>query len=600
MLAPGALVLFMLLPGLAAFAQQTPLKTFELERLDLNPGAEGSLVVGMGELLEAGQFRLSAVGHYSYRPLMLFRQGRAEAVVGGRSTMHVSAAYAVMNRLQVGFQLPVVMSQSLGPGASDPDVPKSFLLGTPTVGVRVGLLAQDSQGGFDVAVGGDVGLNVGNEAAYTRDDGLRYLPRVMVGRRFGAFRAALDAGLMIRPGGRVTQVGSSVQDELGNELRIGAALVSTGRRMRWELNVRGMVALSQQPSSVELMPGVRYLVNPSLEVFALAGVGVGKTPGTPLFRLLAGGSFGNVTPRRGPGESSVRCELGLSLSPEECPDKDDDGDGVRNIDDRCPVVPGTPERKGCPPQDSDGDGIEDMLDGCPTQPGPAANQGCPVLDDDVDGVKNDDDSCPSEPGPVENRGCPVKDRDKDNIPNDDDACPDEPGPIERQGCPEEDTDKDNVPNRADTCVDQPGSEGNLGCPEHETPLVAITPKQLELRGKVYFEASQARIQQRSFSVLDWVARALREHPEIPKVVVGAHTDDRGFADENRRLSQQRAEMVRRYLLDKGVAPERIEARGYGPDRPIDSNATSIGRENNRRVDLFIIREGDVSTQEPRR
>ncbi|HEX5745917.1 MAG TPA: OmpA family protein [Archangium sp.] len=597
-LALGALVLFLLLPGIAAFAQTTAFKPFELERLDLNPGAEGSLVVGTGELLEPGHFRLSAVGHYAHRPLMLFRQGKPEEAVSGRGTMHVSAAYALMNWLQVGVQLPVVLLQNLGPGAPDPDAPKSFLLGTPTVGVRLGLLTQDAQGGFDVAVGGDVGLNVGNEAAYARDDGLRYLPRVMVGRRFGAFRTALDAGVMIRPGGRITDAGSEIQDQLGNELRIGAALVSTGRRMRWEVNVRGMVALSKQPSSVELMPGVRYLVNPSLEVFALAGVGVGKTPGTPLFRVLAGGSFGNVMPRRGPGESSVRCELGLSVSAEECPDMDSDKDGVLNISDMCPTEQGTPDRKGCPPRDSDSDGIEDTLDGCPAEPGPAANQGCPVPDDDGDGFKNDDDSCPSEPGP--DRGCPVRDRDKDNIPNDDDACPDEPGPIERKGCPEDDSDKDSVPNRVDSCVNQPGPESNLGCPEHETPLVSITARQLELRGKVYFEASQARIQQRSFSVLDWVARVMSEHPELPRVVVGAHTDDRGLGDENQRLSQRRAEEVRRYLIGKGVAAERLDARGYGSDRPIDSNATSVGRENNRRVDFFIIRDSEAGSVAPQR
>ncbi|PTL83678.1 OmpA family protein [Vitiosangium sp. GDMCC 1.1324] len=600
MLAPGGLVLLLLLPGMAAFAQTTPLKLFELERLELNPGAEGSLIVGMGELLQAGQFRTSAVAHYSHRPLMLFREGKATAVVGGRSTMHVSAAYSLTNWLQVEGQLPLVLLQQLGPSAPNPESPKSFVLGTPTVGLRLGLLTQDEQGGVDLAVGGDVGLPVGSMDAYARDAGLRVSPRVMVGRRFGFFRAALDAGLMVRPGGRVTDVNSEILDELGNELRIGAALVTTGRRMRWEFNVRGMVPLSQQPGSVEVLPGVRYLVNPSLEVFALAGVGMGKTPGTPLFRVLAGGSFGDVTPRRGPKESSVRCDMGLSLSPEECPEKDDDGDGVRNLDDKCPLVAGDPARAGCSRTDTDSDGIEDSLDACPTERGDAARQGCPVRDQDNDGVADEDDACVAEAGPAENRGCPAPDRDKDGIHNDDDACPDEPGPPERQGCPEEDTDKDGVPNREDTCVHESGPQSNLGCPEHEVPQVVIKPRQLELRGKVFFEASQARIQQRSFVVLDWVAKVLREHPELPRVVVGAHTDDRGFAEQNRQLSQQRAEVVRRYLIDKGVAAERLDARGYGPDKPVDSNATSIGRENNRRVDFMIIRDGDESSAAPRK
>jgi outer membrane protein OmpA-like peptidoglycan-associated protein len=604
MLCPGALVLLLLLPGMAAFAQPS-LRNFELERLELNPGAEGSLVVGMGEVLQAGQLRLSAVGHYSHKPLVLRRAGQEDVpIVGGRTTMHIAAAYALTNWLQIGVQLPMVaqlVGDSAITGLKNPD---SFGLGTPTVGLRVGLLTQEERGGpLDLSVGADVGLPVGNQGGLGNDDGFRYMPRVMVGRRFGFIRAALDAGFMVRPPGRINDLGPSedIRDELGNELRIGVALATTGRRLRGEFNVRGMVPLSRQSGSAELLPGVRYLVNPSLEVFALAGVGVGAAPGTPLFRVLAGGSFGDVTPRRGPGESSVKCDMGLSLSPEECPDRDDDGDSVRNLDDKCPAVAGDPARAGCPRTDTDKDGIEDSLDACPTEPGPAARQGCPVRDQDNDGVDEESDACPTEPGPAENRGCPLKDRDKDGIENDQDECPDEPGPVERKGCPEEDADKDGVPNRIDTCAHETGPETNLGCPEHEVPSVAITPRELELRGgKLYFEASQARLQQRSFVVLDWVAKVLREHPEIPRVVVGAHTDDRGFADENRRLSQRRADEVRRYLVSKGVAAERLDARGYGPDRPIDSNATSIGRENNRRVDFKILREGDEGTEAPLR
>jgi OmpA-OmpF porin, OOP family len=601
MLWSGVLVLLLLLPGMDAFAQ-LPLRAFELERLELNPGAEGSLVVGMGEVLQAGQLRLSAVGHYSHRPLVLSRDGQEDVpIVGARTTMHIAAAYALTNWLQLGVQLPVVAQQVGDSALTGLQKPDSFGLGTPTLGLRVGLLTQEERGGpVDLSVGADVGLPVGSQGGLGNDEEPRYMPRVMVGRRFGLIRVALDAGFMVRQLRRISDVGPSedVRDELGNELRIGVALATTGRRLRGELNVRGMVPLSRQSGSAELLPGVRYLVNPSLEVFALMGVGVGAAPGTPLFRVLAGGSFGDVMPRRGPGESSVKCDLGLSLSPEECPDRDDDGDGVRNLDDKCPALAGDVARAGCPRADTDSDGIEDSLDACPTERGDAARQGCPMRDQDGDGVEDERDACPTEPGPADNRGCPLKDRDKDGIENDQDECPDAPGPVERKGCPEEDADKDGVPNRVDTCANEPGPESNQGCPAHEMPQVVIAPRELTLNGKVYFEASQARLQPRSFVVLDWVAKVLREHPEIPRVVVGAHTDDRGFADENRRLSRQRAEEVRRYLIGKGVDAERLEARGYGPDRPIDSNATSIGRENNRRVDFKIIRDGDETTDAP--
>ncbi|MFE8596878.1 OmpA family protein [Archangium violaceum] len=193
------------------------------------------------------------------------------------------------------------------------------------------------------------------------------------------------------------------------------------------------------------------------------------------------------------------------------------------------------------------------------------------------------------------------DGDRDGTKDSLDSCPAESGPLKRKGCPEEDADKDGVPNLVDVCPQQPGVETNLGCPEHEVPLVAISPRAIDLHSKVYFEALQARIQQRSFAVLDWVARVMREHPEILRVEVGAHTDDKGLADQLRLLSQQRAEEVRRYLIDKGVAAERLVARGYGPDRPIDSNAVSIGREHNRRVDFKIIRDSnDSSSHSPPR
>ncbi|WNG44792.1 OmpA family protein [Archangium minus] len=600
MLRPGALALCLLLSGMAALAQ-SPLRNFELERLELNPGAEGSLVVGTGELLQEGMFRISAVGHYSHKPLLLYWDDTKYEVIGGRTTMHVAAAYALTNWLQVGAQLPVVAVQTIGtlPEQGLLANPKSSGLGTPTLSLRLGLLTQDAQGGFDVAVEGDVGLPVGSMEGFAGDGGLRYMPRVMVGRHFGFIRAALDAGFLVRPGGRVSYVSSKPLDELGNEVRVGLALATTGRRLRGEFNVRGMIPLTNQPGSVELLPGVRYLLNPSMEVFALAGVGVGSAPGTPMFRVLAGGSFGDVTPRRGPGESSVKCDLGLSLSPEECPDRDDDGDGVRNLVDKCPAVLGDSQRDGCPRTDTDKDGIEDSLDACPTEFGPAARQGCPVRDQDNDGVGEEDDACPTEAGPADNRGCPLKDRDKDGIENDQDACPNEPGPAERQGCPEEDGDKDGVPNRVDSCVKEPGVDSNLGCPQQEMPLVAIAPRQLDLRGKVYFEASQARIQKRSFELLNWVAKIMREHPELIRVVVGAHTDDRGFAEQNRRLTQQRAESVVRYLMDKGVPAERLEARGYGSERPIDINTTSTGRENNRRVEFLIIRDGNTISEERR-
>jgi outer membrane protein OmpA-like peptidoglycan-associated protein len=169
-----------------------------------------------------------------------------------------------------------------------------------------------------------------------------------------------------------------------------------------------------------------------------------------------------------------------------------------------------------------------------------------------------------------------------------DACPAEPGIVEMQGCPPRDADADTVWDHQDNCPSEPGPVDNQGCPVAEKQLVAIQKDRIEIRDTVHFDFDKATIQPRSFPLLDQVARVLIEHPEIVMVTIEGHTDGRGTAEYNRDLSQRRAESVRGYFIQKGVAPERMEARGFGEDRPLRSNDTDEGRAANRRVE-FITR-----------
>src|SRR5690606_32433086 len=125
-----------------------------------------------------------------------------------------------------------------------------------------------------------------------------------------------------------------------------------------------------------------------------------------------------------------------------------------------------------------------------------------------------------------------------------------------------------------------------GGPAHEAPRVTLTRKAIELTEKVFFVPGQSRVRAESFEVLNWVAKVIDEHPELPLIVVGAHVDDR--VPNAQRLTQARAEEVRAYLIQRGIAPERLQAKGYGSERPIASNATSIGRETNRRIEFTIV------------
>ena len=87
-------------------------------------------------------------------------------------------------------------------------------------------------------------------------------------------------------------------------------------------------------------------------------------------------------------------------------------------------------------------------------------------------------------------------------------------------------------------------------------------------------------------MVDRLAAWLIAQPERT-VEVGGHTDDEGPAPGNQRLSQRRAESAADYLIQQGVASDRVSAVGFGEDQPIESNATDEGQRANRRVDFVI-------------
>src|SRR5262249_33782228 len=120
------------------------------------------------------------------------------------------------------------------------------------------------------------------------------------------------------------------------------------------------------------------------------------------------------------------------------------------------------------------------------------------------------------------------------------------------------------------------------------PLVIVTEKAIQITDQVKFKFDSAELLRESDVVLGAVKKVLDEHPEITKVRVEGHTDNAGAADYNRRLSQRRAESVMKWLVDHGVDKKRLKAQGFGPDEPIESNATDAGRANNRRVAFTIL------------
>ena len=104
---------------------------------------------------------------------------------------------------------------------------------------------------------------------------------------------------------------------------------------------------------------------------------------------------------------------------------------------------------------------------------------------------------------------------------------------------------------------------------------------------VFFETGSSQLKDLSKYELDNVASVLNDYSNMV-VELGGHTDSTGDAGANQRLSQSRAENVRNYLLGKGISNARLQAVGYGPDRPVDTNDTADGRQNNRRTEMRIL------------
>jgi outer membrane protein OmpA-like peptidoglycan-associated protein len=229
--------------------------------------------------------------------------------------------------------------------------------------------------------------------------------------------------------------------------------------------------------------------------------------------------------------------------------------------------------------DSDGDGISNEVDDCPRRPedidGYADADGCPELDNDLDGFFDKVDECPDEAedkdGFEDDDGCPDNDNDADGLADRIDECPeqaeDKDGHDDDDGCPD--------------CAAQTAD----GCPQKYQNVV-ITKTRIELKQTVFFETGRTKIRQISFQLLDEVAQALTDNPTI-HVRIEGHTDSRGGERRNLRLSQGRAAAVRAYLVSRGVAGERMIAKGYGESMPLADNRTARGRAQNRRVEFVI-------------
>lgn len=184
------------------------------------------------------------------------------------------------------------------------------------------------------------------------------------------------------------------------------------------------------------------------------------------------------------------------------------------------------------------------------------------------------------------------DADCDGIVNATDKCPtdeeDRDGHADQDGCPDPDNDKDIVADIIDGCPDEAevfnDFEDGDGCPD---AAIELTEDRIELKQRIHFAFDTAEILVRSHPILDEIAQAIREHPEVGMVRIEGHADDQGSRQYNQELSEQRARAVHAHLVGLGIKHARLVPSGRGESKHRASGKSERARAENRRVEFLV-------------
>jgi OOP family OmpA-OmpF porin len=487
--------------------------------------------------------RLMLLGDYAYKPMVLYQGDDAvNTIVKNQLFLHLAAGISLWDRLWLFANMPlaVVNTRDDGSGA-----PSGAAAGDLRAGLRVRLLGEN-RSVANLSLSAYVFFPTGNKDKATGADEIHGMPALVLSGEGDTFAYAVNAGVDIRKktsNAASAAAGGPELADFGSEMAFGAAfgflaadrMLQIGPEIYGSTLMVGDQSFSKDATNLEAIVGARYRIA-DFVLGAGAGPGITRGIGTPTLRVLASVAYAPLPPKPAPPPPP----------PRRLPPPDRDKDGIPDKVDACPDEPGVksddPDKHGCPPPppDRDGDGILDRDDACP----------------DTRGVVSDD--------PAQN-GCPP-DTDGDGIRDDVDACPREKG----KGDPD---------------------PSKNGCPVS----VRVTEEEIVILDQVQFKTGSAVILPRSDDLLTQVAAVLGEHPEILKVEVQGHTDNRGGKKYNKRLSEKRARAVVKWLTKKGnVDPGRLTSHGYGMDEPIAENDTPEGRQQNRRVQFKIIEKGNKS------
>ncbi|HUH03065.1 MAG TPA: OmpA family protein, partial [Kofleriaceae bacterium] len=498
--------------------------------------------------------------------------GQSDALVAGRTAFELSFSYAFAERFEAGVLMPLLQqsgSESMVVTGVAPAA--GFALGDLALHGKMSLVAA---GPLELGVSTTLTVPTSTSEEFAGVSGATAQARGLVAASFGRAKIAANGGFLARGTGQFGDL------EQGNELTYGLAANYRVQRKLWAVGeLFGAVGLSDAGSTQGVSPletalGARYRLTRELGI--VGGVGRGILPGigAPTFRAIVSVAYTpnasdiGVLSVGGPGPGPVAEDTG-----------DDDGDGIINARDECPDEPedmdGFQDEDGCPDPDNDGDGLADADDLCPNEA------------EDMDGFKDED-------------GCPDLDNDEDGIPDSEDKCPDEPedfdGFQDRDGCDDPDNDGDGIPDVIDQCALEPetinGVDDDDGCPDEGESLVMVMPDRIEVFEPVRFNKLTDKILKSSHNLLGQVAATLRANRDFLRVRIAVHVHPRNNNDL--QLSQLRAQAVRKWLVQWGIEPERLEIKGFGSARPLVPKNKRGAAEVNDRIEFIVLEKRVVN------
>jgi len=546
---------------------------FDVQRFQPMPSQQMNYFnVASNRILPHFDLEVGLIANYASDVLIL-RNGDVTLVetVTEQMTGELLAAVGFGGTFELGIALPMVLMQ--GGEASDfvlTAEDAEFGLGDIRIVPRLQLYStidDDRLGGYAIGVMLAAFLPVGDEEAFQGEGGVRVDSRVVGDLAFTFFgrpgRVSLNLGYLARP--EAVYQASTIDDAL--TYGIAASLPITDHTVTIVPELHGQrvllgddIALEESP--VEALLGLKTYPADTFLIEAGAGLGLNQGLGNPAWRVF----------------------FGLSYSNRPGPPRDTDLDGYFDHED------------GCPEEAEDFDGFEDQ-------------DGCLDPDNDDDTVLDADDRCPWDREDLDEwldeDGCPDPDNDGDTVFDTDDECPLEAEDLDQfldsDGCPAPDNDGDGFADAVDTCPMQREIVNNYedddGCPD-DPPLILTACDRIELEDSVYFDTGSDVIKEESYGLIDAVASLLSSNEDILRIRIEGHTDSRGRARANRRLSQRRAESVVNALVERGIDAERLVPQGYGEDVAIDTNDTGEGRARNRRVELLILEQEGCDLIDP--